>query len=221
MREHYDELNNSVFIWLNNLHLDFFDDENPNYILQYIDVGMGKDSMFYDDAKKHMSRKMRKNVDNFEEALKDCNNYIKSCNETIHNRIREIIATPVFGRLTDDQSSSIHRMLNIGFSQAIRNQEEILTAVKKWDFSSKVKTYGFTTQNEVDNAKNILGVIQQDQTILDNIRELRNRITELEKQRDTIKAQSNEISSRITSHHYRSKRRCCPSLFKELWHTFI
>jgi hypothetical protein len=77
--------------------------------------------MFYEDARKHMSRTMKKNVDNFDEALESCNNYIKSSNEGIDKRIREIISRPVFSRLTDEQTSSICRILKIGLSRTYAN----------------------------------------------------------------------------------------------------
>jgi hypothetical protein len=148
--------------------------------------------------------------------LESCNNYIKSSNEGIDKRIREIISRPVFSRLTDEQTSSIYRILKIGLSQAITSQKELLSVIKEWDFASKVNSYGFTTEFEGNNAKNILASIQQDQTILSVIKEVRDKITDLERLASIIKIQSNEISSRIDSHHYKVRRRCCPPLIRDV-----
>jgi hypothetical protein len=74
-REHYDELNNNVFVQLDNLEIIFFDDENPHYILEKIQVEMAKDSMFYDDARRHMSKKMKQNIEDFENQLNAYNTY--------------------------------------------------------------------------------------------------------------------------------------------------
>ena len=208
-------------MWLDNLHFDFFDNENPNYILEDIHAMTGKDSMFYDDARRHMSKRMRHNIDSFENNLMNCNDYIHSSNLTIDNRIKEIIARPVSHRLTNEQISSIYRIVKIGFSQAIKGQEDVPTTIKNWDLSTKVRAHGFTIQTDTDNAKNILAAIQQDQAIIDKVTELKSMITDLETQQDVIKNQSREISSRITSHHYRGRHRCCPSLIKELWYTLF
>jgi hypothetical protein len=218
-REHYDELNNNVFIWLDNLHLEFFEDENPHYILEKIQIEMATDSMFYDDARKHMSKKMKQNIENFEKNLSACNVCIHTSNVTIDNRIKEIIARPVYAKLTNEQVSSIYRIVQIGFSQTIKGDDEVSTIIRKWDFSSKLQTYGFTEQ-DVDNASNILGAVQQDQIIVECPIQVRKNIARLKSQQDVIKKQSKEISSRIASHHYRARHRCCPSLIKELWHGF-
>lgn len=113
-REHYDELN-EVFTWLDNLHIDFFDIENPYYVLPRIEVGVGKDSMFYDDATRHMSKKMKQNIENFEKSLNTCNAYIQSSNIAINNLIKE---KPAYANLTNEQSSSIYRMTKIAFKQS-------------------------------------------------------------------------------------------------------
>jgi hypothetical protein len=89
IREHYDELKNNVFRWLDNLHLGFFDETNVD-ILPKIYAQMGKDSMFYDDAKKHMSRRMKENIEKFEKSLISYNEYIDSSNAVISQRIKEI-----------------------------------------------------------------------------------------------------------------------------------
>ena len=218
-REHYDELNNNVFIWLRGLHLEYLENENPKYIVENIHVETGKNSMFYDDARRHMSRRMKSNIDNFERNLKQCNEYIDSINLLIDDRINEITSRPIHGQLTEDQISSIYSIVQVGFSQAIRS-EEMETAIRKWDFATKIKAHGFTTEPEIGYAKNILAAIQKDETIMGKIKELKSKISSLEKQQDVIKNQSNEISSRIATHHYGAKRLCCPSLLKELWHAF-
>jgi hypothetical protein len=110
-------------------------------------------------------------------------------------------------------------MVKIGFSETIQSQEEISADLTKWDFNSKLTSYGFVSQTDADKARNILGTIQQDQAILEILKELKNNITALKKQQDIIQGQSKEISSRISSHHYRTRRRCCPSLLKEMWHS--
>ena len=60
---------------LDNLEIIFFDDENPHYILEKIQVEMAKDSMFYDDARRHMSKKMKQNIEDFENQLNAYNTY--------------------------------------------------------------------------------------------------------------------------------------------------
>lgn len=179
---------------------------------------MNKDSMFYNDARRHMSRQMRKNVDNFEKSLKDYNDYINSNNEIIGNRINEIISRPVYSKLTNDQSSSIYSIVQLAFSQAIKGTDDVKTTLEKWNMATKLRSHGFNNQAETD-AKSILAAIEQDQNIMDRIKELKSKINNLVKQQNIIKGQSREISNQIQHKVYRSVRRCCPNLIKELWHT--
>src|SRR5207249_4921432 len=91
-REQYQDLN-SVFRWLDNLHIDFFDDENPRYILE----------------KGHMSKQFKQNLEYFEKSLNACNSYIQTANVAINSSINEIIKRPVYVKLTNEQESSIYR----------------------------------------------------------------------------------------------------------------
>jgi multidrug resistance efflux pump len=166
---------------------------------------MGKDSMFYDDAKRHMSRRMRHNIDNFEKSLKDYNDYVNSNNPIIDNGINGIISKPVYGKLTSDQISSIYSVIQIAFSQAIKGADDVETAIKKWDLAAKLRTSGFNTQSEIDNVKSILAAIEQDQNTMDRIKELKSKINNLVKQQDIIKSQSKEISDQIQHNRYRGQ----------------
>jgi hypothetical protein len=217
--EHYYQLRENVFVWLDRLHFQYLQNENRRYILENIYVEMGKDSMFYDDARRHMSRRMRENIDNFEKSLKDYNVYVNSSNPTINDGINGIISKPVYGKLTSDQISSIYSTVQIAFSQAIKGADEVETSIKKWNMASKLSTHGFNTQPEMDNGKNILAAIQQDESIINTTKELKSRINNLIKQQDIIKSQSKEISDEIQHNRYKGVRRCCPTLIKELWHT--
>jgi len=219
-REHYYQLYENVFIWLDGLHLEYLTNDNPRYILENVYAEIGKNSMFNEDARRHMSRRMRDNIDIFEKNLKGCNDYIDSTNPIINNVIHGIISQPIQAKLTEEQISSVYRIVHIGFSQAIKGTEDIETAVKNWDLATKAKAQGFNTRTEIDNVKNILAAIQQDNTIIDKIKELKSKISSLENQQNIIKNQSKEISSQITANRYRARHRCCPSIFKELWHTF-
>jgi hypothetical protein len=215
-REHYDELNNNVFSWLDNLWIDYFDDGNEQHILQEMDVGIRTDSPFYHDARRHMSKKMKQNIEDLEMDLNVYNVYIQNSNVIIDSRIREIIARPAYAKLTNEEVSSIYGMLQVGFSQAIRGTEEISTYIRKWDFSSKLRSYGFNTDMEVNTGSAIFGAIQYDQNIIEPITKVRSNRIDLQNKIDVIRNQSKEISSKIASHHYQARRRCCPSFIKEL-----
>ena len=65
-----------------------------------------------------------------------------------------------------------------------------------------------------------MGTIQQDPIIIEHIRKVRSNRIDLEKRQEVIRKQSKEISSKIDSHRYHARHRCCPSLLKEIWHSF-
>lgn len=222
-REHYDELNNNVFVWLDDLHIEFLDDENPHYILEKIQVTMGKDTMFYYDARRHMPKKMKQNIENLEKNLNAYNTYIQTINIIIDNSIKGIIARPPLlfpaSKLKNEQISIIYRLVKTGFSQAIKGEQEVSTFIKDWDFSGKLKSHGFIKQEEIDNASNLLGIIQD--LIMDHAKQAQSNIIGLRAEQEVIKRQSKQISSRIVTHRYRAHHRCCPSLIKELWHTLF
>lgn len=220
-RAHYDELNNDVFVPLGGLRIIFYGDENPHYILEKFQVGMTEDLIFYDDARRHMPKKMKQNIENFEKNLNTCNVYIGTSNVTIDNRIKEIIARPIYAELKNEEVSSIYNIVKTGFSQAIKGNEEVSTTIKNWDLPAKLKTYGFETQREIDNTTNILGAIQQDQIIVEYVTNVRNNKIDLQNKLDVIKNQSKDISSLIASHRYKARHRCCPSLIKEMWYTLF
>lgn len=176
---------------------------------------MGKDSPFYDDARRHTPKKMKQDIENFEKDLTACNVYIQTSNVKIDNRIKEIITRPTYAKLTTEQVSSIYGMLKIGFSQAIRGEEEVSTYMKNWNFSSKLRSYGFNTEEEINIGSNILGAIRYDRTIMEAITQVQKNRIDLQNKQDEIRKQSKQISSKIDSHRYHARHRCCPSIIKE------
>jgi hypothetical protein len=123
-----------------------------------------------------MSRKMKYDIDNFEKSLKECNDYIDSKNPLVNNRINEIISRPVYGKLSDDQISSIYNIVQICISQAIKGTDDVESFIKNWDMAAKLGTHDFTTRSEIDNGRSILAAIRQDNTIMDKIKELKSKI---------------------------------------------
>jgi hypothetical protein len=220
-REHYDQLYNNIFKWLDNLQINFFYDENTHYILDKIQVEMGKDSVFYDDARRHMPKSMRRNIESLEKDMDAYNAYVQTSNVAIDNRIKEIVTRPIDTKLTDEQISTIYRLVKTGFSQAIKGEQEVLTFIKNWDLVAKLKSHGFTTQQEFDSASNILRTIQQDQIIVEHVKQVQSNLIGLRTKSEVVMKQSRGISSRIVSHRYTAHHRCCPSLIKEMWHTLF
>ena len=220
-REHYDELNSNVFVWLENLVIEFFDEQNQQDILQKVYAEMGKDSIFYDDATRHMPKSMKQNIESFEKEVCAYNAYVQTSNVEIDNRIKEIVTRPIDIKLTDEQISTIYRLVKTGFSQAIKGEQEVSTFIKNWDLVAKLKSHGFIAQPDFDNASNILGTIQQDTIIIDRVKQVRSNLIGLRTRQEVIKRQSKEISSLIVNHRYKAHHRCCPSLIREMWHTFF
>ncbi|MFZ0513689.1 MAG: hypothetical protein WAM14_18935, partial [Candidatus Nitrosopolaris sp.] len=178
-----------------------------------MNVVVGKDSPFYQDARRHMPKKMKQDIDDLEMEmdLNTYNAYIQKSNIVIDSRIKEIIARPIYAKLTDGQISSIYRILQFGFSRAIKHTEEVSTYIKNWGFSSKLRLHGFNTEQEINTATTILGTIEYDQNIIELVTKVQNNRMDLEEKIDIIKNQSKKISSKIDSHQYQSRHRCCPS----------
>ncbi|HXX96791.1 MAG TPA: hypothetical protein VEL11_06710 [Candidatus Bathyarchaeia archaeon] len=94
-------------------------------------------SIFYDDARKHMPKRMKENIDNYDKDLHAYNAYVQTSNVAIDNRIKEIVTRPIDAKLTDDQISTIYRLVGTGFSQATKSEQEVSTFIKNW--GSKIK----------------------------------------------------------------------------------
>jgi hypothetical protein len=176
--------------------------------------------MFYDDAKRHMSRKMKKNLDNFENNVKRCNEFIDQINPKIREGIKAIVFEPIHGHISDEDVSSINGIVKTGYYQAIRSVDDIADAIRKWDLASKINSRGLTGK-EADRARIILGTLQQDQPILNHLRGLQKKISDLTAEANIINSQATEIYSLITNHRYRAKHMCCPFLIKELWQSLF
>ena len=176
--------------------------------------------MFYDDAKRHMSRKMKKNLDNFENNVKRCNEFIDQINPKIREGIKAI------GIRTDTWTYIGRRcFLNQRYSKngilpSHRSVDDIADAIRKWDLASKINSRGLTGK-EADRARIILGTLQQDQPILNHLRGLQKKISDLTAEANIINSQATEIYSLITNHRNRAKHMCCPSLIKELWQSLF
>jgi hypothetical protein len=212
-REHYENLNSNVFVWLNTLKIDYSDRDDE--MLPKIVISIPKDSIYYNDARKHMSKKMKKNLDNFERDVENCNKYIEQINPTIRERIQSIISQPIHGRPSTEEISSIRSIVKTGYYQAIKSTDNVEDFIRGWDLTSKS---GFTVS---DTMRNILGAIQQDASVWKNILELQTKISQLTTEATVINNQSKEISLLMTHNRYRAKRICCPSLVKEIWHNIF
>jgi hypothetical protein len=213
-RKHYDELNNNVFVSLKDLELEYVEND-VDYIMK-ISYTIPKDPMFYNDAKKHMSRGLRKNISKFEKNVIACNEYIDEINPNIKKIIENIIAEPIHASISNEATTEVYRIVKIGFYQAVRSVDDVAIAIRKWDLSAKVGSRDFG--KDTDRTRNILGTIQENSKIIGYVKGLQRKILDLKKEIDSINNQANEIYSLIINHRYHKKRLCCPSLIKEMWH---
>jgi len=215
--EHYQQLYNNVFVWLNNPALMKDEtDANIRNTLQKLIFDVQQTSISYEDARKHMPRKMRKNIDNYKKAIEDYNTYIDNINPSVTQRIQDIIDT----NLPEQKRDWIYDLAKIGFCQSLFKEENVAAALRNWNLPDKVVSRDFVNA-EANSARNILNAIQEDQTILRTLDTVQNRIRSLTEHKNTIARQSNEISNQIVHNRYRGRRWCCPNLIKELWHSLI
>jgi hypothetical protein len=95
----------------------------------------------------------------------------------------------------------------MGYYQAIRSVDDIADAIRKWDLAVKINSRGLTGK-EADRARIILGALQQDQPILNLLRVLQKKLSDLTVEANVISTQADEINSLITNRRYRTKHRC-------------
>jgi len=219
--EHYQELNNNVFVWLSGLDLvkDESDVNARNTLFKLV-FDVQQDSLSYDDARKHMPKKMKKNIDNYKKYIQEFNSHIDIINQKLAVRIQDIINRPVFGGLPQEKTNWIYDIVRIGYSQTLLDKENVDIAIKNWNLADKVRSRDFV-DDEINNVRNILGAIAGDDVILQWLQETQDKIKYLTKIKDNIVNQAKEISIRIEIKRYRGVRRCCPNLIKELWHTIV
>jgi hypothetical protein len=191
-------------------------DANIRNTLQKLVFDVQQTSISYDDARKHMPRKMRKNIDNYKKAIEDFNTYVDNINPSVTQRIQDIIDT----NLPEQKRDWIYDLAKIGFYQSLFKEENVAVALRNWILPDKVASRDFVDA-EVASARNILNAIQEDQTILGALEKIQIKIRSLAEQRNNIARQSKEISNQIIHKHYRGRRWCCPNLIKEMWHTLI
>jgi hypothetical protein len=65
-----------------------------------------------------MPKRMKENIDNYDKDLHAYNAYVQTSNVAIDDRIKEIVTRPIDAKLTDDQISTIYRLVGTAFSQA-------------------------------------------------------------------------------------------------------
>ena len=141
------------------------------------------------------------------------------------SRINGIINPAMPGPLDEKFVPSIYQIARDAFEHVILTSEgEIEDVLRSYDMQHKVHlngsgAYGFTGQEP--RAINILHTIEVNTQVRQDLQNLRNMIKDIMLLINEIGGQTSEIIQEINDNRYHKKRLCCPSLIKELWHSFI
>lgn len=214
-----------VFIPLSNLRNLEFQHTVNRHALSRLRINIPANSAFYADARKHLSKQVRNNIDKLLERFSDYNGQIDAINPTMTSRINEIINPAMPGPLDERFVPSIYQIIRDAFQEVILTPEgSIEDALRNHDMRRKVHVdrtgaYGFTGQEQ--RAINILNTIEANTQIRQELQGLRNRIIDIRSLIDNISSQASGIIQEIHERRYHKKRLCCPSLIKELWRSFI
>jgi hypothetical protein len=183
------------------------------------------DSAFYSDGRRHLSKQVKKKIDELLKQLNAYNKQVDSLNPAMSSRINEIINPAMPGPLDEKFVPSIFQIIRDAFTSVVLTSDgEIEDAFKSYDMQRKIQqngtgAYGFTGQEQ--RAISTLNAVETNTRIRQDLQGLRNMIVNIRLLVNSIGNESSEIIQEIYDNRYHKKRLCCPSLIKELWHSFI
>jgi hypothetical protein len=217
-QQHYDQLNQHVFIPLSNLRPQF--DQPDGQPLARLLVIIPTNSDFYAEARRHMNQNLRDEIDRVLTRINNYNNQVETLNQTLTGIINGIINQPALGTLNPIHIPSIFQMTALAIRDVLlRPENTIQEAFANYDMGSQVGG-GFRFNGQEQIAIRILSNIQDNLEIRESLEQLRNTIRDIVGDMNNISTQALETDTEIQQQRYRRRRRCCPSIIREIFHLF-